>query len=98
MTLHLVLICESSLCAKFKVCSTLPYSRFLMVGDHPGNGWGPSWGWWLTIHGISTGLNFMSYVDVSNSKSVVHFPLVDLGCWVTILGKVADHPRHFTWS
>ena len=38
----------------------------------------------MTIHGISTGLDFMSYVHVLNSKSVVHFPLVDLGWWLTI--------------
>ena len=47
----------------------------------------------MTIHGISTGLNFMSYVDVPNSKSVVHFPLVDLGWWVTIIWMVGDHLR-----
>ena len=69
-----------------------------MVGDHPWNGWSPSWGWWLTIHGISTGLNFMSYVYVPNSKPVVHFPLVDLGWWVTILWMVGDHPGDGGWT
>ena len=56
-------------------------------------------GWLVTIlgmvvdhHGISTGLNFMSYVYVPNSKPVVYFPLVDLGWWVTILWMVGDHP------
>ena len=68
-----------------------------MVGNHPLNGWWPSWGWWLTIHGISTRLNFMSYVYVPNSKSVVHFPLVDLGWWVTILWMVVDHPGDGGW-
>ena len=47
----------------------------------------------LTIHGISTGLYFVSYVYVPNSMPVVHFPLVDLGWWVTILWIVGDHPR-----
>ena len=30
--------CELSLGAKFKVCSKLSSGRFLMVGDHPGDG------------------------------------------------------------
>ena len=38
----------------------------------------------MTIHGISSGLSFMSYVYVPNSTSEVHFPMVDLGWWVTI--------------
>ena len=46
----------------------------------------------MTIHGISTGLNFMSYVDVPNSNSVVNFPIVDFGWWMTILWMVGDHP------
>ena len=46
----------------------------------------------MTIHGISTGLDFMSYVSVPFSKLVVHFSLVDLGWWVTILWMVSDHP------
>ena len=50
-----------------------------MVGDHPRNG-------------ISTGDNFMSYVFVPNLKSVVHFLLVNLGWWVTILEKVGYQP------
>ena len=80
------------LCAKFHVCSTLPCGRFGMVGDHHLNCWWPSWGWWLTIHDISPGLNFLSQVYVPNSKPVVHFPLVDLGWWVTILWMVGGHP------
>ena len=89
--------CESNLCAKFKVCSTLPYGRFWMVVYHPWNGWWPSWGWWLTIHGISTGLKFLSYVYVTNSKPVVHFPLLDLGWWVTLLWMVGDHSGDGGW-
>ena len=60
-------------------------------------------GWWLTIHGISTGLNFMIYVYMPNSKPILHLPLVDFGLWVTILWMVGDHPGdggdhpHFTW-
>ena len=47
---------------------------------------------WLTINGISTGLNFISYVYVPNSKSIVRFLMVDFGWLVTILGMVGDHP------
>ena len=39
----------------------------------------------------------MSYVYVLNSKPVVHFPLVDLGWWVTILWMVGDHPGWGWW-
>ena len=52
-----------------------------MVGDHP---------WHL-----SPGASFEYQVKVPNSKSVVHFLLVDFGDfggWVTILGMAGDHP------
>ena len=51
----------------------------------------------MTIHVISAGLDFMIYVYVPNSKPVVHFPLVDLGWWVTILWMVGGHP-HFIFT
>ena len=42
----------------------LSHEHFLlvayMVGDQPWEGGWPSWVWWLTIHGTSTGLDFMS--------------------------------------
>ena len=50
-----------------------------MVGDNPG-------------YGISPGLNFMRYVYVPNSKSVVHFSLVYFVWWVPLLGMLGDHP------
>ena len=67
-----------------------------MVGEHPGNGGLPFLGMWVTILSIdgdhsweygsypwplSPGRNVVSLVYVSNSKSVVHFLLVDfVGC------------------
>ena len=46
----------------------------------------------MTIHDTSPGLNFVSQVYVPNSKSVVHFLMVDFGWLVTILGMVGNHP------
>ena len=42
----------------------------------------------------SPGLNFVDYVLLPNSMSVLHFILVDFnfGWWLTILGMVGDHP------
>ena len=51
-----------------------------IVADHP----------WK----LSPGLNFVDEVEVPNSKSVVHFILVDFNFrwWVTILGMLGDNP------
>ena len=53
----------------------------------------------MAVVTLSPGVSFANKVDMSNSKSVVHFLLVDFGKWVTILGMmvtilgmVADHP------
>ena len=70
------------------------------------NSWWLSIGWWVTIQRIagnqpgdgSCHLVLILWDYVPNSKSIVHFLLVDFGRWVTILGMVADHPLHFTWS
>ena len=64
-----------------------------MVVDHPWDGGLPSKEWWLTIHDTSPGLNFVSQFYVPNSKSVVHFLMVDFGWLVTILGMAGDHPN-----
>ena len=72
-----------------------------MVGEHPGNGGLPFLGMWVTILSIdgdhsweygsypwplSPGPNVVSLVYVSNSKSVVHFLLVDFGEGCRLLG------------
>ena len=41
---------------------------------------------------MAPGLNIANKVWVLNSKSLVHFVLVDFRWWVPILGMVSDHP------
>ena len=45
---------------------------------------------WSSI--LAPGLNLTSEVWVPNSKSLVHFILVDFRWWVPSLGMVSDHP------
>ena len=47
---------------------------------------------------LAPGLNIASKVWVLNSKSLVHFILVDFRWWVPSLGMVSDHPCDGGWS
>ena len=79
------------------------WAAFLMlVGDKKFYGGWPSWGWWLTNHGTSPGLNFVSQVSVPNLKSVVHFLLLDFGEDYLLLvvtgGKQSQLRVWLTWT
>ena len=82
-----------------------------MVGDHPLDGWRPSFGWSVTILEIGADhpalhLVLILLVQVPNFYSVVHFLLVDfcggfiVSCYLLVVmgGKQSQLPVQLTWS